>query len=163
MIRDFLNVFGMADDVVLIDDEDRPAQDAKFFDQGSIVLTERAAAMIGDHFDVIDAESPAPTLLSEGKIHADGINPHSGKLAGFFIETLGLGIADRRIERWYDAENAYAVAGGFEIDRAQCVVDGLKVGRVVAGLELRANRRKRFSSECSCTLSFHIMSILAAV
>ena len=56
-----------------------------------------------------------------------------GQLAGFFIEALGLRVANRRIERRDDAENAHAVSGRGEVDRLQRIVDGLKIGRLVAG------------------------------
>src|SRR5678809_937460 len=56
VLADFLHVLHIADHVVLVDDENGPAQDAQILDEGAVGLSEGSLAVIGNHLYVIDPE-----------------------------------------------------------------------------------------------------------
>ena len=111
--------------------------------------------MIGQHPYLVHAEGAAPSLLRERQVHAYGENIHAGELGGFFIEALGLGVANRRIERRNDADNPNMLAGVGESHGLQCVIHQRKVGSRIAGLELGSYQRKGIASESGRAWSFH--------
>src|SRR5271154_6886996 len=55
MIGHFLYVLDMLDGILLVDHENRPAQNPQIFDQRPVMLPERAAAMVGDHLHMVHA------------------------------------------------------------------------------------------------------------
>ena len=114
--------------------------------------------MIGQHLDFVDAEIPAPTFLRKRQIHTDGINLHAGQLGCFFVETLGLRIANRRVERRHYAEDPDVVAGSRQIHGLQPVVHRVEIGRLVAGLQFRPQQRQRIASHRRSSRSFHAFS-----
>src|SRR5580692_2982913 len=100
---------------------------------------------------MVHAECTAPALLSEGEVHADRVNVNLWKLPRFFVESLGLGVANRGVKRRHDAENSYPFAGSRQVHRLQRVVDGLKIRGLVSGLQLRPDHGHGIASECSCS------------
>src|ERR1700683_3143857 len=63
MVRHLLDVLDVADEVVAVEHENRPALDAEVFDQRPIGFAERAGAMVGQHLDPVHSEGAAPALL----------------------------------------------------------------------------------------------------
>ena len=98
MIRDFLHIFGMHHFVTAIHHKDGAALNAQFLNQCPVVGAERTILVIGEHLHVVHLEIVAPALLRERQIHADSDDAEVGELAGFFIEALGLRVANWRIE-----------------------------------------------------------------
>ena len=113
----FLDVLGMTNLVVRIENKDRSTFDSQLLDQSSVIRAEGPIFVVGEHFDLIYAKSSAPALLGEGKIHAEGIDLHVRQLAGFLVEPFGLRIADGGIQRWDHAENPDAIPGARQIQR----------------------------------------------
>src|SRR5580704_19003350 len=113
--------------------------------------------MIGNHLDVIHAVSPAPALLRKREIHAERVNLHVRQLAGFFIKSLGLGVANGSIERRHHAENSHAGPGARQIEWFEGIVYRMKIGGCIAGLQFRANHRHGIASYSCCSWSLYIL------
>src|SRR5580658_6809966 len=145
MVRYFFYILDVFDGVVLVQNENCATLDPQFLDQGAVFLPEGAAFVIGHHFDLIHAEGPAPTLLGERKIHTYGVNFDAWELGGFFIEALGLCVADGSIERWHDAKDSNHVSSFFQVHGLQGVADGVKIGRLVTGFQFRSEQCQRSS------------------
>jgi hypothetical protein len=69
----------------------------------------------------------------------------------FRVEALGLHIADRRVQRREDAEDAHAVSGVVESDGLQPAVDDLEVGGFVARFQFRPHQGQRVAFEGCCS------------
>lgn len=156
MVGDFLDVFGVDDFVVLVDDEDGAGFHAPFLDQGAEGGAEGAGLVIGEHLDFIDAHGGAPAVLGEGEIHGDGIDGDAGEFGGFIVEAFGLGVADGGVERGDDAKDTDVGAGGGEVDGFEFVVDRVEIGRGVASLEFRAEQGERIAFKSSSSGTFHM-------
>ena len=96
--------------------------------------------MVGEHLDLVHAERAAPALLRKRQVHADGENIDAGKVGDLFVELLGLRIADGRVERRNDADDADLVAGVLQGHGLQPVVDHVEIGGRVAGLQFRPDK-----------------------
>ncbi len=114
--------------------------------------------MIGQHLDSIHAEGAAPALLSEGKVHADGDDIDARELGRLFVETLGLQVADRSVERRHHADDAHVGAGFFQVHRRQRSVHHGEIRRMVAYLQLRPDQGQGVAFHRRCSRSFHLSS-----
>src|ERR1035438_1546970 len=61
----FLDILGMTNPVVGIEDKNRPALDSQVLDQSSIIGAERRIFVVGEHFHLIHAEGQGPKLGRE--------------------------------------------------------------------------------------------------
>src|ERR1035438_2612904 len=62
----FLDILGMHNFIVRIQDENRPALDSQIFDQSSVICAEGRIFVVGEHFHLIHAEGTAPAPLGQG-------------------------------------------------------------------------------------------------
>ena len=161
VVGDFLNVLGVNNFVVLVDDEDGAGFHAPFLDEGAEGGAEGTGFVVREHLDFVDAHGGAPAVLGEGEIHRDGVDGDVRELSGFVVEAFGLSVADGGVEGGDDAEDADAVAGGIEVDGFELVVDGVEVGGGVAGLQFRSDEGERIAFESSCSGTFHKIFSLA--
>src|ERR1051325_1138199 len=90
MISPLLHVFGMTDNIVLVDNENRTRRDAQLLDQSPIGFAKGSAFVIREHLYLVHTERSAPALLCEWQIHAHRENIHSAEFGRFFVEALGL-------------------------------------------------------------------------
>src|SRR5215471_9188890 len=111
--------------------------------------------MIGKHFDFVDSKSPAPALLSEGKVHAHCNDIDIWQLSRFFVEPLGLCITHWRIERRHDAENSHVHARVVQCYWLQAVVYRAEIRRGIARFQFWSNERQGIALHSGCAWSFH--------
>ena len=118
MFGDLGDVFDVADGVVLVDDEDRPAFDTQLGDQRAIGLAEGGVDVVAPHVHAfgVDGLRPAESSHGDGKVAADGAESHVGQGGGLLEEAFGLLGADRGVEGRHDAENPDGAGGVSDVD-----------------------------------------------
>src|ERR1017187_3734372 len=156
----FLDVLGMANLVVRIQHEDRPALNSQFLDQSSVICAEGRIFVVGEHFQVIHGEGGAPSFLGERQVHAHRDDVHARQVSRCLVETLGLRIAHRRIERWNHADDAHPVAGIFQGDGLESPVHQAEIRSRIAHLKFRPHQRHGGALHRRCSCSFHNFSLV---
>ena len=103
---------------------------------------------IGQRLHIGDVLGRAEPLLSEGQVEAEGVAGQPVLVRGErLVELLGLGAADGGVKRRHHTEEAHLVRRGVgEGDQVEAVKTG-ELGRLVAGLQLRADERVRLVLE----------------
>src|ERR1017187_506269 len=152
----FLDVLGMANLVVRVQHENRPALNSQFLDQSSVICAEGRIFVVGEHFQVIHGEGGAPAFLGERQVHAHRDYVHPRQVGRCLVETLGLRIANRRIERRYHADDAHPVAGVFQGDGLESPIHQAEIRSRIAHLEFGPHQRQGGALHRRCSCSFHI-------
>src|ERR1041384_2056617 len=150
MIRDLADVFGVPDLVIRSNNKDRSRVDAikgTAFNQYAVVLAEGSVAMIACRCDLIHSRRAAPSLHRERKIHADAGDFHARNSRSFFVEALGLSIADRRVERGDAVKDPGLGGRRAQVILAQVALLYFEIRRGVADFDFIANKLHRIASK----------------
>ena len=114
--------------------------------------------MIGQHLDPVHAEGPAPALLGERQIHADGDDIDARELGRLLVEAFGLQVANRCIQRRHHADDAHVVAGLLQVDCRKGSIHHAEIRRIIAHLQFGPDQGQWISFHGCCSSSFHLSS-----